>query len=170
MALDAGDATRIELTVNGVAHQVDVEARWLLSDVLRHSLELTGTHVGCEHGVCGCCTVLIDGEPARSCLTFAVQVDGATITTVEGLAEPDGELHPLQESFMTHHGLQCGYCTPGFLMSALPIYEEAPGMSDDELRKAISGQLCRCTGYAGILKAIRSAAEIERTRAEGLEP
>jgi aerobic carbon-monoxide dehydrogenase small subunit len=169
MALDRGDATRIELTVNGVAHQVDVEARWLLSDVLRHGLELTGTHVGCEHGVCGCCTVLIDGEPARSCLTFAVQVDGAVITTVEGLAGLDGELHPLQESFMKHHGLQCGYCTPGFLMSALPIYEEAADMSDEELRKAISGQLCRCTGYAGILKAIRSAAEIERPTAEGSE-
>lgn len=164
MALNPGESARIELTVNGFAHQVDVEARWLLSDVLRHTIGLTGTHVGCEHGVCGCCTVLIDGEPARSCLTFAVQTDGAAITTVEGLASSDDELHPLQESFRTHHGLQCGYCTPGFLMTALPIYEQAPEMSDEELRKAISGQLCRCTGYAGILKAIRSAAEIERSR------
>ncbi|MDQ3771270.1 MAG: (2Fe-2S)-binding protein [Actinomycetota bacterium] len=162
-----GDSTRIELTVNGVAHQVDVEARWLLSDVLRHEVGLTGTHVGCEHGVCGCCTVLIEGQPARSCLTLAVQVDGAEVTTVEGLAEPNGDLHPLQESFMTHHGLQCGYCTPGFLMSALPIYEQAANMSDEALRKAISGQLCRCTGYAGILDAIRGAAAIEDARTRG---
>jgi carbon-monoxide dehydrogenase small subunit len=164
VALNPGESARIELTVNGIAHQIDVEARWLLSDVLRHTIGLTGTHVGCEHGVCGCCTVLIDGEPARSCLTFAVQTDGAAITTVEGLAASDDELHPLQESFRTHHGLQCGYCTPGFLMTALPIYERAPEMSDEELRKAISGQLCRCTGYAGILSAIRGAAEIERSR------
>jgi aerobic carbon-monoxide dehydrogenase small subunit len=164
VALNPGESARIELTVNGIAHQIDVEARWLLSDVLRHTIGLTGTHVGCEHGVCGCCTVLIDGEPARSCLTFAVQTDGAAITTVEGLAASDDELHPLQESFRTHHGLQCGYCTPGFLMTALPIYERAPEMSDEELRKAISGQLCRCTGYVGILSAIRGAAEIERSR------
>lgn len=167
MGVAPGDSTRIELTVNGVAHQVDVEARWLLSDVLRHEVGLTGTHVGCEHGVCGCCTVLIEGQPARSCLTLAVQVDGAEVTTVEGLAEPHGDLHPLQESFMTHHGLQCGYCTPGFLMSALPIYEQAANMSDEALRKAISGQLCRCTGYAGILDAIRGAAAIEDARTRG---
>lgn len=167
MAVAPGDSTRIELTVNGMAHQVDVEARWLLSDVLRHEIGLTGTHVGCEHGVCGCCTVLIEGQPARSCLTLAVQVDGAEVTTVEGLAEPNGDLHPLQESFMTHHGLQCGYCTPGFLMSALPIYEQAANMSDEALRKAISGQLCRCTGYAGILDAIRGAAAIEDARTRG---
>ncbi|MBA3290895.1 MAG: (2Fe-2S)-binding protein [Actinobacteria bacterium] len=167
MAVAPGDSTRIELTVNGVAHQVDVEARWLLSDVLRHEIGLTGTHVGCEHGVCGCCTVLIEGQPARSCLTLAVQVDGAEVTTVEGLAEPNGDLHPLQESFMTHHGLQCGYCTPGFLLSALPIYEQAANMSDEALRKAISGQLCRCTGYAGILDAIRGAAAIEDARTRG---
>ena len=165
MRVDAGDSTRVELTVNGIAHQVDVEARWLLSDVLRHQIGLTGTHVGCEHGVCGCCTVLLDGQPARSCLTLAIQADGLEITTVEGLAGEDGELHPLQESFMTHHGLQCGYCTPGFLIGALPLYELAAGMSDEELRKAISGQLCRCTGYAGILTAIRGAADIERARA-----
>jgi len=166
MRIDAGDSTRVELTVNGMVHQVDVEARWLLSDVLRHQIGLTGTHVGCEHGVCGCCTVLLDGQPARSCLTLAVQADGSEITTVEGLAEEDGELHPLQESFMTHHGLQCGYCTPGFLIGALPLYERAADMSDEELRKAISGQLCRCTGYAGILAAIRGAVDIERARAK----
>ncbi len=166
MRVDPGDSTRVELKVNGVTHRVDVEARWLLSDVLRHEIGLTGTHVGCEHGVCGCCTVLLDGQPARSCLTLAVQADGSEITTVEGLASEVGELHPLQESFMTHHGLQCGYCTPGFLIGALPLYERAVDMSDEELRKAISGQLCRCTGYAGILAAIRGAAEIERARAK----
>ena len=166
MRVDAGDSTRVELTVNGMAHQVDVEARWLLSDVLRHQIGLTGTHVGCEHGVCGCCTVLLDGHPARSCLTLAVQADGSEITTVEGLAREDGELHPLQESFMINHGLQCGYCTPGFLIGALPLYQQAADMSDEELRKAISGQLCRCTGYAGILAAIRGAADIERARAK----
>ena len=166
MRVDAGDSTRVELMVNGMAHQVDVEARWLLSDVLRHQIGLTGTHVGCEHGVCGCCTVLLDGQPARSCLTLAIQADGSEITTVEGLAREDGELHPLQESFMTHHGLQCGYCTPGFLIGALPLYERAADMSDEELRQAISGQLCRCTGYAGILAAIRGAADIEHARAK----
>ncbi|MGH2751132.1 MAG: (2Fe-2S)-binding protein [Actinomycetota bacterium] len=167
MTVVPGEITGIKLTVNGRAHRIDVEARWLLSDVLRHVIGLTGTHVGCEHGVCGCCTVLIDGEPARSCLTFAVQADGAEITTVEGLAGPEGDLHPLQESFRTHHGLQCGYCTPGFLMSALPIYERASDMTDEELRKAIGGQLCRCTGYAGILEAIRGAAGIQQTRKQG---
>ena len=155
---------RFSVEVNGVEHVAEAEPRTLLSDFLRHTIGLTGTHVGCEHGVCGCCTVLIDGEPARSCLTLAVQADGAAITTVEGLAASDGELHPLQESFKTHHGLQCGYCTPGFLMTALPIYEQAPEMSDEELRRAISGQLCRCTGYAGILEAIRNAAGIEQSR------
>ena len=161
MDLAAGERASMDLIVNGVAHEVEVEGRWLLSDVLRHSIGLTGTHVGCEHGVCGCCTVLIDGEPARSCLTLAIQVDGAEITTVEGLSGPNGELHPLQESFAVNHGLQCGYCTPGFLMCALPIYQRAAEMSDDEVRKAIGGQLCRCTGYAGIIAAIRGAAEIE---------
>ena len=161
MEIDRGDKQRIRLSVNGAYHEVDVEPRWLLSDVLRHSLGLTGTHVGCEHGVCGCCTVLVDGRPARSCLMFAIQAEGVDIQTVEGLAPGDGELHPLQESFRRHHGLQCGYCTPGFLMCAVPIYKRAPAMSDDELRHAIAGQLCRCTGYAGIIAAIRGAAEIE---------
>ena len=150
----------ITLRVNGVAHQVEVEPRWLLSDVLRHELGLTGTHVGCEHGVCGCCTVLIDGEPARSCLMLAATAEGAEVRTVEDLAT-DGGLHPLQEAFRRHHGVQCGFCTPGFLMAALPIYREAPAMSDDELRRALGGQLCRCTGYVGIVAAVRAAAEIE---------
>jgi carbon-monoxide dehydrogenase small subunit len=156
------EKTALNLTVNGRRCDVEVEARWLLSDVLRHVVGLTGTHVGCEHGVCGCCTVLIDGRPARSCLTLAVTVDGAEVTTVEGLASDDGALHPLQESFRSHHGLQCGFCTPGFLMLALPLYKEAAGMSEDEIRKAIGGQLCRCTGYHGIVEAIRGAAELDR--------
>jgi aerobic-type carbon monoxide dehydrogenase small subunit (CoxS/CutS family) len=150
----------LTLRVNGTAHRVDVEPRRLLSDVLRHDLGLTGTHVGCEHGVCGCCTVLIDGEPARSCLMLAATAEGSEIGTVEGLAA-DGKLHPLQEAFRRHHGLQCGFCTPGFLMAALPIYREAATMSDDELRQALGGQLCRCTGYVGIVAAVRAAAGIE---------
>jgi carbon-monoxide dehydrogenase small subunit len=153
---------RMMLRVNGVAHEVDVEPRRLLSDVLRHDLGLTGTHVGCEHGVCGCCTVLVDGEPARSCLMLAATAEGAEIRTVESLARPDGTLHPLQEAFRRHHGLQCGFCTPGFLMTALPIYRDATAMSDDELRTALGGQLCRCTGYVGIIAAVRAAAEDER--------
>jgi aerobic-type carbon monoxide dehydrogenase small subunit (CoxS/CutS family) len=156
-----GERMPLALSVNGTPYELEVEARWLLSDVLRHVVKLTGTHVGCEHGVCGCCTVLVDGRPARSCLMFAVQAEGAEITTVEGLTGPEGGLHPLQESFRRHHGLQCGFCTPGFLMSALAVYKKAPDMSDAELREAIGGQLCRCTGYAGILAAIRGAAAVE---------
>ena len=155
---------RIGLRVNGIAHQLDVEPRRLLSDVLRHQLRLTGTHVGCEHGVCGCCTVLVDGEPARSCLMLGVQADGADIRTVEGLERPDGSPHPLQVAFRRHHGLQCGFCTPGFLMSALPIYRVAASMTDEELREALGGQLCRCTGYVGIVAAVRAAAAIEAER------
>jgi aerobic carbon-monoxide dehydrogenase small subunit len=152
----------IALKVNGAIHEVEVETRWLLSDVLRHGLGLTGTHVGCEHGVCGCCTVLVDGEPARSCLILAVQVEGADVRTVEDLERPGGALHPLQTAFRRHHGLQCGFCTPGFLMTALPMYRDAPSMTDAELREARGGQLCRCTGYVGIVAAVRAAAEIER--------
>ena len=159
-----GQRTTITLNVNGARREVEVEPRWLLSDVLRHELGLTGTHVGCEHGVCGCCTVLIDGEPARSCLSLAIQAQGSEIRTVEDLADEDGTLHPLQESFRRHHGLQCGFCTPGFLMTALPMYREAAAMSDEQVREAISGQLCRCTGYAGIVDAIRGAAAIEQER------
>jgi carbon-monoxide dehydrogenase small subunit len=159
-----GQRTTITLNVNGARREVEVEPRWLLSDVLRHELGLTGTHVGCEHGVCGCCTVLIDGEPARSCLSLAIQAQGSEIRTVEDLADEDGTLHPLQESFRRHHGLQCGFCTPGFLMTALPMYREAAAMSDEQVREAISGQLCRCTGYVGIVEAIRGAAAIEQER------
>jgi aerobic carbon-monoxide dehydrogenase small subunit len=164
MDVAAEDRVQIRLTVNGRQREAEVQPRWLLSDVLRHDLGLTGTHVGCEHGVCGCCTILLDGRPARSCLMLAVQADGAEVRTIEGLARPDGTLHPLQEAFRRHHGLQCGFCTPGFLMAALPIYRGAADMSDEELRKALSGQLCRCTGYAGILAAVRAAAAIEDER------
>ncbi len=153
----------ITLRVNSVAYEVDVESRLLLADALRHELGLTGTHIGCEHGVCGACTVLIDDEPVRSCLMFAVQADGADIRTVEGLADSD-ELHPLQEAFRRHHGLQCGFCTPGFLMAATTIYRDADDMSDDELRESIGGQICRCTGYVGIVAALRDACRIERER------
>jgi aerobic carbon-monoxide dehydrogenase small subunit len=154
----------LTLRVNGTTHHVDVEPRRLLSDVLRADLGLTGTHVGCEHGVCGCCTVLVDGEPARSCLMLAATAEGCEVRTVEDLAAPDGTLHPLQEAFHLHHGLQCGFCTPGFLMSALPIYREAAAMSDQEVREALGGQLCRCTGYVGIIAAVRAAAAIEDAR------
>jgi aerobic carbon-monoxide dehydrogenase small subunit len=155
---------QVVLTVNGDRYDVEVEPRRLLSDVLRHDLGLTGTHVGCEHGVCGCCTVLIDGEPARSCLMLAATADGARIDTVEGLAQADGTLHPLQEAFQKHHGLQCGFCTPGFLMLASTVYRDAPAMTDEQIRTALGGQLCRCTGYVGIVRAVRAAAALEDER------
>jgi aerobic carbon-monoxide dehydrogenase small subunit len=155
---------QVVLTVNGDRYDVDVEPRRLLSDVLRHDLGLTGTHVGCEHGVCGCCTVLVDGEPARSCLMLAATAEGARIDTVEGLAKADGTLHPLQEAFQRHHGLQCGFCTPGFLMLASTVYRDAPAMTDEQIRTALGGQLCRCTGYVGIVRAVRAAAALEDER------
>ena len=151
------DRINIALTVNGVRHERQVEPRRLLADFLREDLGLTGTHVGCEHGVCGACTVLLDGDSARSCLTFAVQCDGASIQTVEGLGEI-GALHPLQESFRRHHALQCGFCTPGMLMTALDLLAKYPLATDDEIRKGLSGNLCRCTGYVNIVNAIREAA------------
>jgi aerobic carbon-monoxide dehydrogenase small subunit len=158
MDVAPGERVAIRLTVNGIDHEVEVEARRLLCDALRHDLGLTGTHVGCEHGVCGCCTVLLDDRPVRSCLVLAVQATGANIRTIEGLAEPDGALSPLQQAFKEHHGLQCGFCTPGFLMLASTFYERAGEMSDDEIREALGGQLCRCTGYVGIVNAVRAAA------------
>jgi carbon-monoxide dehydrogenase small subunit len=147
----------IQLRVNGVQRRQEVETRWLLSDFLRHKLHLTGTHVGCEHGVCGACTIIVNGAPVRSCLMFAVQADGAEILTVEGLAGPAGQLHPLQRALKEHHGLQCGFCTPGFLMAIYAFLQDNPdpNMSDDELREAISGNLCRCTGYQGLVAAVR---------------
>jgi carbon-monoxide dehydrogenase small subunit len=149
----------VTITVNGQEHSCDVEPRMLLSDFLRHELGLTGTHVGCEHGVCGACTILFDGESARSCLMFAVQADGHTITTVEGLASDKDNLHPLQQSFWEAHGLQCGYCTPGILMTLIPFLEQNPDPTEDEIRHALSGNLCRCTGYQHIVDAVKLAAE-----------
>lgn len=150
---------RIRVTVNGQVYEREVEARLLLSDFLRYELGLTGTHLGCEHGVCGACTVQLDGEPVRSCLMFAVQVDGREIRTVEGLAPDEERLHPVQEAFWEAHGLQCGFCTPGFLMTVEAFLRENPDPTDDEIRDAISGNLCRCTGYVNIIKAVRLAAE-----------
>lgn len=148
----------ISLTVNGQTYDSEVEPRMLLSDFLRHKLTLTGTHVGCEHGVCGACTILFDGLPMRSCLMFAIQADGHSITTVEGMGQDLDNLHPLQESFREAHGLQCGFCTPGFLMTLLPFLDENPDPTEQEIREAISGNLCRCTGYQHIVEAVTLAA------------
>ena len=150
----------IEVTVNGTRHARTVEPRLLLSDWLRHELGLTGTHVGCEHGVCGACTILLEGEAVRSCLVFAVQADGCEIGTVEGLARsPDGGLHPLQRAFHEAHALQCGFCTPGFLMTLVPWLRENPQPDEHAIREALSGNLCRCTGYANIVTAVRRCVE-----------
>jgi aerobic-type carbon monoxide dehydrogenase small subunit (CoxS/CutS family) len=152
------DVHLIAITVNGERHEVAVEARRTLADVLRHDLGYTGTHLGCEHGICGACTVLIDGEPTRSCLVFGVQADDAEVETVEGLAGADGALNPLQDAFSEHHALQCGFCTPGFLMLATALLRENPDPSDDEIREAMASNICRCTGYQSILEAVRAAA------------
>ena len=153
--------TEVEVRVNGVARKVTIEPRLTLADFLRERCGLTGTHLGCEHGVCGACTVVLDGAAVRSCLVFAVQADGAEVTTVEGLA-PEGDLTPVQAAFRDHHGLQCGFCTPGFVVSVTAFLRDNPDPSDDEIRAGLSGNLCRCTGYQGILVAIRSAAEAMR--------
>jgi aerobic-type carbon monoxide dehydrogenase small subunit (CoxS/CutS family) len=155
------DAHLIALTVNGTRHEVAVEPRRTLADVLRHDLGHTGTHLGCEHGICGACTVLVDGEPTRACLVFGVQADDCEVETVEGLAGADGELNPLQEAFSAHHALQCGFCTPGFLMLATALLRENPDPSDDEIREAMASNICRCTGYQSILEAVRAAADGE---------
>ncbi len=149
----------VSVTVNGRSYQAAVEPRLLLSDFLRHELGLTGTHVGCEHGVCGACSVLFDGQAVRSCLMFAVQAHGHELMTVEGLAPDPQHLHPLQEAFREAHGLQCGFCTPGFLMTLLPYLEQNPNPTEEEIRLAISGNLCRCTGYQHIVEAVKLAAE-----------
>jgi aerobic carbon-monoxide dehydrogenase small subunit len=154
------DLHEVVLTVNGVTRSARVPARRLLSDLLRHELRLTGTHVGCEHGVCGACTVLLDGEPIRSCLTFAVMVDGTSVTTVEGLAGVDGELGPVQRAFRECHGLQCGFCTPGFLLLTTELLARNPEPADDEIADALGGNLCRCTGYVNIVRSVRRAAEL----------
>jgi carbon-monoxide dehydrogenase small subunit len=148
----------ISVRVNGVRHEAEVEDRLTLADFLRHQLELTGTHVGCEHGVCGACTILLDGHSARSCLTLAVQADGREVTTIEGLASASGALHPLQEAFRDLHGLQCGFCTPGVLTTLLEFLRERPDPSEEEVRIALSGNLCRCTGYQAMVDATLEAA------------
>jgi len=152
------DLFDLTVTVNGTRYERSVEPRLLLSDFLRHELGLTGTHVGCEHGVCGTCTILLDGQAVRACLMFAVQADGHEVLTVEGLGTTD-QLHPLQEDFRDAHALQCGFCTPGFLMTLAPFLKENPRPSEDEIREAIAGNLCRCTGYQNIVEAVKLAAE-----------
>jgi aerobic carbon-monoxide dehydrogenase small subunit len=153
-----GDTRKITVMVNGAAHTREVETRLTLADFLRHELALTGTHVGCEHGVCGACTVLVDGRSARSCLMLAVQCDGGEVATVESLAA-DGVLNPLQEAFRDHHGLQCGFCTPGVLMTLTEFLRDHPDPDEAEVREALTGNLCRCTGYQGIVDAALAAAK-----------
>jgi aerobic carbon-monoxide dehydrogenase small subunit len=148
----------VEMRVNGVPRHARVEPRLTLADFLRERCHLTGTHLGCEHGVCGACTVLLDGAAVRACLVFAVQAEGAEVTTIEGIAAPDGELSPVQAAFRDHHGLQCGFCTPGFVISVAAFLRDNPDPTDDDIRAGLSGNLCRCTGYQGILAAIRAAA------------
>lgn len=148
----------ITLNINGRGYSIEVESRRTLADAIREDCGQTGTHIGCEHGICGACTVIVNGEPVRSCLMFAVQADGKKIRTVEGLARDD-KLHPMQQAFMDHHGLQCGFCTPGFLMLAVGVLEREPNISDENLIDVLSSNLCRCTGYQNIIKAVRAAAK-----------
>jgi carbon-monoxide dehydrogenase small subunit len=160
----------ITFDVNGERVRLDVEPRRTLADALRDDLGLTGTHLGCEHGVCGACTVLLDGAPVRACLLFAVQAEGCSVTTVEGLAGAGGELHPLQAAFVTHHGLQCGFCTPGMLMSALHLLETNPRPDRQTIRAEMSGNICRCTGYQGIVDAVEAAGRALAGDAPGEGP
>lgn len=155
------------ITVNGVQYERTIEPRMLLSDFLRHELNLTGTHVGCEQGSCGACTVLLNGEAVRSCIIFAVQADGQAVTTVEGLSADPNHLHPIQAAFREKHGLQCGYCTPGFLLTLEPFLKENPAPTEAEVREALSGNICRCTGYQNIVDAALLAAELLRGEGEG---
>jgi aerobic-type carbon monoxide dehydrogenase small subunit (CoxS/CutS family) len=157
-------AVTISLNVNGERIEADVPPRLNLSDFLRDHLKLTGTHVGCEHGVCGACTILLDGVAVRSCLMLAVQANGQDLATVEGLAAPSGELHPVQQAMHDHHGLQCGYCTPGILMTMTAFLKENPQPSEEEVREALSGNLCRCTGYQNIVDAMMAAADMMRAQ------
>lgn len=152
------DMRRVRVTINGETYEREVETRLLLSDFIRHEVELTGTHVGCEHGVCGACTILLDGISARSCLMLAVQADGHELLTIEGIAPNEEDLHPLQQAFMDNHGLQCGFCTPGMLTTLLEFLRDNPDPTEQEVRIAISGNLCRCTGYQGIVDAALDAA------------
>ena len=157
------DKTALTLHINGRDHAIAVEARRTLADAIREDCGQTGTHIGCEHGICGACTVIVDGEPVRSCLMFAVQAEGKKIRTVEGLADGD-TLHVMQQAFMDHHGLQCGFCTPGFLMLAVGVLEREPDISDGDLLDVLSSNLCRCTGYQNIIKAVRAAAGTMRAK------
>jgi aerobic carbon-monoxide dehydrogenase small subunit len=161
------ETRKIAVTVNGRRHEAEVETRYTLADFLRQQLGLTGTHLGCEHGVCGACTVLLDGHSARSCLMLAVQANGHEITTVEGIAPSATELHPLQEAFRSHHGLQCGFCTPGMLTTLIEFLRENPDPTEEQVRVAISGNLCRCTGYHGIVAATLDAAQRMRGARRG---
>ena len=154
----AVDHPVVSMTINGVTMRGNPEPRKTLADFLREDCELTGTHIGCEHGVCGACTILMDGEAVRSCLIFAVQAEGAEITTVEGLSEPDGSLSVVQRSMNEAHGLQCGFCTPGFVVSITALLKDNPDPTEQEIREGLSGNLCRCTGYQGIIKAVKIAA------------
>ena len=156
-----GEKRKIALTVNGKRYEDEVEVRVTLADFIRGQLGLTGTHLGCEHGSCGACTVLLDGDAVRSCLMFAVQADGMEVTTVEGIASPDGTLSPVQSALRECHGLQCGFCTPGFVTSLTALLRDNPNPTDDEIREGLSGNFCRCTGYQGIIAAAHRAAEIE---------
>ena len=158
--LNRDSKVRISLTLNGRKTSAETEPRTLLSDFLRHALGATGTHVGCEHGVCGCCTVQIDGAAVRSCLTLAMQAEGRDVRTVESLASPDGALNKLQQAFQNHHALQCGFCTPGILMSFTDFLSRNPKPTEEELRDVLSGHICRCTGYAGIMAALKEAVGI----------
>jgi aerobic carbon-monoxide dehydrogenase small subunit len=163
------DKQLITLTVNGVNHEIAVEPRKLLSDVLREDCRLTGTHVGCEHGVCGACTVLVDGKAVRSCLTYAIQMEGHEITTIEAVAQ-EGELSPLQQAMHEQHGLQCGFCTPGIVMTFEAFLAKNPDPTDEEIREALSGNLCRCTGYHNIVAAVREAARHMHEKADYVAP
>ena len=154
----------VSMIVNGVPYEHDIEPRLTLADFLRDRCDLTGTHLACEHGVCGACTVLVNSDAVRSCLMFAVQADGAEVTTLEGLAPEGGPLTPVQQGFMECHGLQCGFCTPGFVVSAHAFLRDYPDPTEDEIREHLSGNLCRCTGYQGIVRAVRRAIELKRER------
>jgi carbon-monoxide dehydrogenase small subunit len=159
--VSGSDVVRVDLTVNGTPYSLDLPPRRLLSDALRHDLRLTGTHVGCEHGVCGACTVLVDGAPVRSCLIFAVSLDGAEVTTVEGCCAPDGGMGAVQRAFHECHALQCGFCTPGFVTTVTAYLRDNPEPTTAQAREAISGNLCRCTGYQNIVAAVVRAAELQ---------
>jgi 2-furoyl-CoA dehydrogenase 2Fe-2S iron sulfur subunit len=167
--VNKNERVRVGLTLNGRKLAAEAEPRMLLSDFLRHALGATGTHVGCEHGICGSCTVLIDGVAQRSCLTLAVQTEGREVRTVESLAAPDGTLNPLQEAFRNNHALQCGFCTPGILMSFTDFLARNPRPTEAEIREVLSGHLCRCTGYAGIVAAIKEVASLSAPAKTGSE-